>query len=43
MARYLKFKEVTFYNHSVFRYNLHDKQSCLITGYGSSRLVENHL
>ncbi len=33
MKRYMKFEDITFYNPSVYHYNLHDKQSCIITGY----------
>jgi predicted transcriptional regulator len=29
----LKFKDITFYNLSVYDYNLHDKQQCIITGW----------
>ena len=32
LARYLKFEDIRFYNLSVYHYNLHDKQSCIITG-----------
>ena len=28
---YLKFEDLTFYNLSVYHYNLRDKQSCIIT------------
>ena len=29
---YLKFEDIRFYNLSVYHYNLHDKQNCIITG-----------
>ena len=29
----LKFEDIRFYNLSVYHYNLHDKQNCIITGY----------
>ena len=32
LARYLKFEDIRFYNFSVYYYNLHDKQKCIITG-----------
>jgi hypothetical protein len=33
LARCTKYEYITFYNLSVYHYNLHDKQSCIITGY----------
>ena len=41
MARYLKFEDISFYNLSVYHYNLHDKQNCVITGSGLEGLKEN--
>ena len=32
--RNLKFEVITFYDHSVYPYNLHDKQDYIVTGYG---------
>jgi hypothetical protein len=32
LIRYLKFEDIRFYNLSVYHYNLHDKQGCIITG-----------
>jgi hypothetical protein len=33
LARYMKFENITFYNLSVYHYNLHDKQNGIITGW----------
>ena len=35
MARDLKFEDITFYNPSVYHYNLYDKQNCIITGWAT--------
>jgi len=32
LARCIKFEDITFYNPSVYYYNLRDKQNCIITG-----------
>jgi len=32
LASCMKFEDITFYNPSVYHYNLHDKQNCIITG-----------
>ena len=32
LARNLKFEDIIFYNLSVYHYNLHDKQICIIIG-----------
>ncbi len=39
LVRYLKFEDITFYNLSVYHYNLHDKQNCIITGYTLKRRI----
>ena len=33
MASYLKVEVITFYSLTVYYYNLHDTQSCIITGW----------
>jgi hypothetical protein len=33
MARYLNIEDISFYNLSVYHYNLHDRQKYIITGY----------
>ena len=33
MAMYMKFEDINFFNPSVYHYNLHDIQNCIITGY----------
>ena len=39
LFRYLKFEDIRFYNLSEYHYNLHDKQSCIITGLNLKRIT----
>jgi len=40
LVNYLKFKDITFYNLSVYHYNLHKKQKCIIFGWDTQNEVE---